>query len=85
MCRVYDVGDADGRSFLTMEYMDGEDLASLLRRIGRLPEDKGFDIARQPCAGLSAARGVLHRDLNPANVMLDAMATSASPISASPK
>src|SRR6476469_5573782 len=56
-----------------MEYIDGEDLRSLLRRIGRLPEDKGLEIARQICAGLAAAheRGVLHRDLKPANVMLD--------------
>jgi serine/threonine-protein kinase len=73
VCRVYDVGEADGRPFLTMEYVDGEDLASLLRRIGRLPEDKGLALARQLCAGLAAAheRGVLHRDLKPANVMLD--------------
>src|SRR5438093_13161137 len=73
VCRLYDLGEADGRQFLTMEYVDGEDLASLLRRIGRLPPDKAVDIARQLCAGLAAAheRGVLHRDLKPANVMLD--------------
>ena len=73
VCRVYDVGEVDGRRFLTMEYVDGEDLKSLLRRIGRLPEDKGLEIARQICAGLAAIhdRGVLHRDLKPANVMLD--------------
>ncbi len=40
VCRLYDLGDADGRHFLTMEYVDGEDLASLLRRIGRIPQDK---------------------------------------------
>ena len=73
VCRLYDLGEADGRRFLTMEYVDGEDLASLVRRIGRLPQDKAIDIARQICAGLAAAheRGVLHRDLKPANVMLD--------------
>src|SRR5579863_5864596 len=73
VCRVYDVGDVDGHNFFTMEYVDGEDLASLLRRIGRLPEDKALDIARQLCAGLAAAhaKGVLHRDLKPANIMLD--------------
>ena len=73
VCRVYDVGEIDGRRFLTMEYVDGEDLRGLLRRIGRLPEDKGLEIARQICAGLAAIhdRGVLHRDLKPANIMLD--------------
>ena len=40
VCRVYDVGEVDGRHFLSMEFVDGEDLASLLRRIGRLPPDK---------------------------------------------
>jgi serine/threonine protein kinase len=73
VCRVYDIGDAEDTPFLSMEYVDGEDLASLLRRIGRLPQDKAIDVARQICAGLAAAheRGVLHRDLKPANVMLD--------------
>ena len=73
VCRVYDVGEVDGNTFFTMEYVDGEDLASLLRRIGRLPQDKALDIARQLCAGLAAAhaKGVLHRDLKPANIMLD--------------
>ena len=71
--RLYDLGDADGRRFLTMEYVDGEDLGSLLRRIGRIPQDKALELARQLCAGVSAAheRGVLHRDLKPANVMID--------------
>lgn len=73
VCRVYDVGDVDGQTFFTMEYVDGEDLASLLRRIGRLPSDKAVEMARQLCAGLAAAhsKGVLHRDLKPANIMLD--------------
>jgi serine/threonine protein kinase len=73
VCRVFDVGEVDGATFFTMEYTDGEDLASLLRRIGRLPQDKAVEIARQICAGLSAAhaKGVLHRDLKPANIMLD--------------
>ena len=73
VCRVYDVGEVEGQTFFTMEYVDGEDLASLLRRIGRLPPDKALDIARHLCAGLAAAhtKGVLHRDLKPANIMLD--------------
>src|SRR5689334_20413800 len=73
VCRLYDLGEADGRRFLTMEYVDGEDLASLLRRIGRFPQDRAVAIARQLCAGVAAAheRGVIHRDLKPANVMID--------------
>ena len=73
VCRVYDIGEIEGSPFLTMEYVDGEDLASLLRRIGRLPSDKAAETARRLCAGLAAAheKGVLHRDLKPANVMID--------------
>ena len=73
VCRVFDIGDVDGIPFLSMEYVDGEDLASVVRRIGRLSPDKATEIARQICAGLAAAheRGVIHRDLKPANVMLD--------------
>jgi serine/threonine protein kinase len=73
VCRVYDIGEVDGQQFLSMEYIKGEELSSLLRRIGRLPADKATEIARQLCAGLAAAhnRGVLHRDLKPANVMID--------------
>ena len=70
---MYDIGEIDGQHYLSMEYVDGEDLASLLRRIGRLPADKALEIARELCAGLAAAhdRGVLHRDLKPSNVMID--------------
>lgn len=73
VCRIYDIGEFEGLTFLTMEYIDGEDLASLLRRIGRLPADKALEIAHQLCAGLAAAHdvGLVHRDLKPANVMLD--------------
>src|SRR5262249_53098695 len=73
VCRVHDIAEAAGQIFLSMEYVDGEDLASLLRRIGRLAPDKALDIARQLCAGLAAAhsKGVLHRDMKPANIMLD--------------
>ena len=73
VCRVYDLGEMEGLYFLSMEYVDGEDLGSLLRRIGRLPSDKALEIARKLCAGLAAAheKGVLHRDLKPGNIMLD--------------
>ena len=75
VCRMFDVGEVDGITFLTMEFVDGEDLASLLRRIGRLPQDKAIEVARQICAGLAAAhdKGVIHRDLKPANIMLDSL------------
>jgi serine/threonine-protein kinase len=71
--RVYDIGECEGQPFLSMEYVDGENLASLLRRIGRLPGDKATEVARQICAGLAAAhdRGVVHRDLKPGNIMID--------------
>ncbi len=73
VCRVYDIGENEGRNFLSMEYVDGEDLSSLLRRIGRLPVAKATELAQQICAGLSAAhaRQILHRDLKPSNVLVD--------------
>jgi hypothetical protein len=73
VCGVYDIGDLDGEPFISMEYVDGEDLASLLHRVGRLPVEMALSVTEQLCAGLSAAheRGVLHRDLKPSNVMLD--------------
>ncbi len=73
VCRVHDIGEAGGQQFLSMEFVDGEDLASLLRRVERLPQNKAVEIARQLCAGLAAAhaRKIIHRDLKPANVMID--------------
>jgi hypothetical protein len=77
VCRVHDIGEistaAGTLHFISMEYIDGEDLATLLRRIGHLPVNKGIELARQVCAGLATAHemGVLHRDLKPANIMLD--------------
>ena len=73
VCRVYDIGETKGLHFLSMEFIDGEDLSHLLRRIGRLPGDKANEIARQICAGLAAAHdnSVMHRDLKPANIMID--------------
>lgn len=73
VCRVYDIGILEGTHYICMEYVDGENLSSLLLRIGHLPQDKAIEIARRLCAGLAAAheRGVLHRDLKPTNIMID--------------
>jgi len=73
VCRVYDIGESDGRLYLTMEYVAGEDLAALLRRIGHIGSGKTIEIARKLAAGLAAAhaRGVIHRDLKPQNIMID--------------
>ena len=73
VCRVYDIGEIEGMPFISMEYVDGEDLAGLLTRIGRLPADKAVDTARRLCAGLASAhdRGVIHRDLKPQNIMMN--------------
>src|SRR5262249_5055097 len=72
-CRVYDLTEGAGPPFLSMEYIDGESLDSLLKRVGRLPEEKAVEVARQLCLALAAVHdeGLLHRDLKPANVMLD--------------
>ena len=75
VCRVHDISEVDGLHFLTMEFIDGENLASLLRRIGHLPPATAIAITRQICAGLAAAHnaGVIHRDLKPSNVMIDGL------------
>lgn len=73
VCRVFDIGEIGGHHFLSMEYIHGDDLASMLRRIGRLASDKAVVISRQLCFGLAAIHdaGILHRDLKPANVIID--------------
>lgn len=73
VCRVFDIGETRGRTFLSMEFIDGDDLSSLLRRVGRLSSERAVEIARQLCVGLSAIHkaGILHRDFKPANVIID--------------
>ncbi len=73
VCKVFDIGEIDGKHFLSMEFIDGDDLSSLLRRVGRLSSERAIEIARQLCVGLSAIHnaGILHRDLKPANVIID--------------
>jgi eukaryotic-like serine/threonine-protein kinase len=71
--RIYDLGEAAGTKFLTMEYIDGEDLRSLLRERGKLAPKEAVAIVEQVCRGLEAAHaeGVIHRDLKPQNIMRD--------------
>ena len=70
--RIHDLGDAGGMKFISMAYVDGEDLHHLLTREGNLPLDRMLSIARQLCAALDAAHaeGVAHRDLKPQNILL---------------
>lgn len=74
VCRVHDVGSARGRLFLSMEYLEGEDLRSLQSRVGRLPAMRALDIALQAGRGLAAIHeeGFLHLDVKPSNLMIDA-------------
>jgi len=73
VCRVFDVGEAGETIFFSMELVQGEDLAALLKRTGRLTSERVLEIAHQLCGGLAAAHaeGVLHRDLKPANILID--------------
>jgi serine/threonine protein kinase/tetratricopeptide (TPR) repeat protein len=75
--RIHDLGDVEGVKFISMAFVDGEDLSHRLRRGGRLEVNQALDIARQLCGALEAAHaeGVLHRDLKPQNVLLDAGGT----------
>ncbi len=70
--RIFDIGEADGIKFITMEYLVGTDLRTLLAE-GKLPPDKAVDIIQQVCLGLQAAHaeGIIHRDLKPGNIMRD--------------
>ena len=73
VCRVYDMGESQGDVYLSMEYVDGESLTTLLQRIGRPPVEKSLQIGRKLAIGLAAAhaKGVLHRHLEPRNIMID--------------
>lgn len=73
VCRVYDIGEHDGLYFITMEFVDGDDLSATIKRFGRLAGDRALKLAREICAGLASAheQGVLHRDLKPANILID--------------
>jgi len=73
VCRMFHLGEEKGTHFITMEYVPGEDLKSLIKRIGRLDSGTAIKITKQICDGLSEAHGlgVIHRDLKPANIMID--------------
>ena len=72
--RVFDLGESDGIQFLTMQFVDGRDLSTILKKQGKLPIDRLLRVFRQTAEGLKAAhdQGVTHRDLKPQNIMLDA-------------
>ena len=71
--RIHDLGDLNGLKFISMAFVEGEDLRGLLNREGKLPFEKVVTIAKQLCGALEAAQseGVVHRDLKPQNVMVD--------------
>lgn len=71
--RLYDIGDSDGVDFITMEFVDGEDLGTALRKRGKFPPREAAEIIVQVCQGLEAAheQGIIHRDLKPGNIMRD--------------
>jgi tetratricopeptide (TPR) repeat protein len=73
--RVYDLGESAGIKFLTMQFVDGKDLASILKKAGKLPVPRLIKIFRQIAEGLGAAHemGVVHRDLKPQNVLVDSL------------
>jgi serine/threonine protein kinase/tetratricopeptide (TPR) repeat protein len=73
VCQMFDLGEDQGARYITMEYVHGEDLRQLIRKVGRLSPGQAIAIARQVCDGLEEAHklSVVHRDLKPQNIMLD--------------
>jgi serine/threonine protein kinase/Flp pilus assembly protein TadD len=73
VCRMFDLGEEEGTHYITMEYVSGEDLKSMIRMMGRLSPGQAVSIIRQVCEGLVEAHklGVVHRDLKPQNIMID--------------
>ena len=71
--RIYDLGDADGVKFITMEFVEGEDLRSLIREKKKFSPEEAVEVIQQVCQALDAAHsvGVIHRDLKPQNIMQD--------------
>jgi serine/threonine protein kinase/tetratricopeptide (TPR) repeat protein len=73
VCRMFDISEEEGMHYITMEYVSGEDLKSMLRMVGRLSPGQAVPIAKQVCEGLAEAHrlGIVHRDLKPSNIMID--------------
>ena len=73
VCRVFDLGRADDTTYITMELVSGEDLKTLLGRVGQLPVRRAVAVAAEVAEGLAEAhrQGVVHRDLKPQNIMID--------------
>ncbi|TET67100.1 MAG: serine/threonine protein kinase, partial [Candidatus Aminicenantes bacterium] len=73
ICRMYDLNKEEGSYYITMEYVEGQDLKSLVRQTGQLAMPTTISIAKQVCEGLSEAHklGTVHRDLKPSNIMID--------------
>jgi protein kinase/serine/threonine-protein kinase len=73
VCRMFDLGEAEGTHFITMEYVPGEDLKTMIRMSGQLGPGTTVHIAAQICEGLAEAHrlGVIHRDLKSSNIMID--------------
>ena len=73
VCRMFDLGKAEGTTFITMEFVPGEDLKKFIRKSGQLGAGRAVSIAKQLCEGLAEAHhlGVVHRDLKPQNIMVD--------------
>ena len=72
--RIHELGEIEGVKYITMPFIEGEDLATLLKGDGKLPISRVMTIARGLASGLEAAHaaGVVHRDLKPANLLVDA-------------
>jgi len=73
VCRMFDLGEEDHKFYITMEYVEGENLKSFIRRSGQLAPRKAISLAKQVCEGLAEAHrlGIIHRDLKPQNIMID--------------
>ncbi len=73
VCRMHDLNEEEGTPYITMEYVPGEDLKSMIMMMGQLSAGRAVSIAKQICEGLAEAHrlGVVHRDLKPRNIMID--------------